>query len=120
MRKTLKLIAMLLCVAAVATLSSCSKENEDLIIGKWEVVKCTSNLSGEDNSVIGRIWEFKTDGMLSADGENVSYSINGNNIILMGGLVSGTITTLTKSKLVMELSFVLATNEMKHFELKKI
>ncbi len=120
MRKTLKLIAMLLCVAAVATLSSCSKENEDLIIGKWEIVKCTSNLSGEDNSMIGIIWEFKTDGMMSANGQNVSYSIDGNNIILMGGWFSGTITTLTKSKLVMELSSAFNTDEMTHYELKKI
>lgn len=68
MRKTLKLMVMLLCVAAVATLSSCSKDNEDLIIGKWEIVKFTDNLLGEDNSRIGEIWEFKTDGMLSSNG----------------------------------------------------
>ena len=113
-------MVMLLCVAAVATLSSCSKDNEDLIIGKWEIVKFTDNLLGEDNSRIGEIWEFKTDGMLSSDGNNISYSINGNDIIFMGGLVYGTITTLTKSKLVMDVGSVLNTNEINHYEFKKI
>ena len=120
MRKTLKLIAMLLCVAAVATLSSCSKDNEVLIIGKWEIVKCTDNLLGEDNSIIGKIWEFKTGGILSSDGYNASYSINGNNIAIWGGLFSGTITTLTKQNLVLDLVSGFNPDETKHYEFKKI
>ena len=122
MKKTLKLMAMLLCVAAVATLSSCSKDNEDLIIGKWEVVKCTKTENGnveELNSQIGKIWEFKTGGVLSCDGNNTTYSISGNDIILMGGLFSGTITTLTKSKLVLDYSYA-SNTKTRHYEFKKI
>lgn len=106
---------MLLCVAAVATLSSCSRDNEDLIIGKWEIVKVTGTIieNGrviEDQyDVVGDIWEFKTDGtMVFVDHHNENkietwtYVVSGNTILLAGGLRSLTITTLNKTKMVLE------------------
>lgn len=108
-------MAILFCVAAVATLSSCSKDNEDLIVGKWEVMIDNFNANGNDaysnsNSKIGEIWEFKTGGVFSKEGSNGStnYSISGDNIVIASGLMSGTITTLTKSKLVLDLEIGLS------------
>lgn len=121
MKKTLKMMAMLLCVATVATLSSCSKDSEDLIIGKWEVVKCTKIENGnvtEASSDFGNIWEFKTGGVLSYDGNNTTYSISGNDIVIMG-VLNGTISTLTQSKLVLDLVSTMNTNWNRHYEFKK-
>lgn len=123
---------MLLCVAAVATFSSCSKDNEDLIVGKWEVVIDNFNANGNDayssdhSSRIGEIWEFKTGGVFSIEGSNgsgsTSYSVSGNNIVIMGGIMSGTITTLTKSKMVLDLEMVMTfggNTPTEHIEFKK-
>lgn len=115
MKKTLKMMATLLCVAAVATFSSCSKDNNSennngnndaSIIGKWEVVKNTYNDNGNDfghDSRMGHIWEFKTGGIVSMNGENADYSISGNDIVIQGGLLYGSITSLTNFKLVLDL-----------------
>lgn len=48
MKKTLKLMALLLCVAAFATLSSCSKDNEENQGGN------TNQLSGISQQILGR------------------------------------------------------------------
>ena len=122
MKKALKMMAMLLCMAAVATLSSCSKDNEDLIIGKWEVVKYTeieNGIATERDNHIGDIWEFKTGGIMSSGGDNITYSVSGNSIVFMGGLMSATIATLTKSKLVLDLVSPLEPEETRHIELKR-
>lgn len=57
MAKKIKMMAMMFCVAALATLSSCSKESE-LIGTKW---KCTYNASTytyDENQYVGTEWEF--------------------------------------------------------------
>ena len=51
MKRTLKMIVMLLCVATFATFSSCSKDNEDQIIGKWKVVQHSYNDNGNGMEV---------------------------------------------------------------------
>ena len=111
---------MLLCVASMATLSSCSKDNEDLLIGKCEVEKCSQTINGnvtDLSAYIGKIWEFKTGGMLTVNGDDVNYSINGNNITIIGGIWSGTITTLTKSELVLDLHNL--SIDSRHCEFKR-
>lgn len=64
MRKTLKLTTMLLCIAAIATLSSCTKEKFDaneLIGTTW---KCTYNCKWskwEENAYVGTIWTLSSE-----------------------------------------------------------
>lgn len=64
MRKTLKLTTMLLCITAIATLSSCTKEKFDaneLIGTTW---KCTYNCkvdNCEENAYVGTIWTLSSE-----------------------------------------------------------
>ena len=124
--KTIKLIAMLLCVVGLASFSSCSRGDSD-IIGKWKVTAYTFNDNGHDMRTeirIGDIWEFKDDGIFIAYGETSSYSVSGNNITIAEGMHSGTITSLTDSKLVMDLIFAVCFEDnpypTEHIELSKI
>jgi hypothetical protein len=65
MKKALKAMVMLLFVVSMTTLTSCNKEAEKLIVGKWE---CTSavdtdySISHTMPWLIGMVWEFKTNG----------------------------------------------------------
>lgn len=100
MKKTLKLMVMLLCVAAFATLSSCSKDNEDLIVGKWKIVYNSSNNTGT-----GYVWEFKSNGKMTTDdpreliyGTEVEYTVN-DDILTLAGMMSFSIDKLTNSEL---------------------
>ena len=58
-------MALLLFVVSMTTLTSCNKEAEKLIVGKWE---CTSAVHTEYSVshtmpwLIGMVWEFKTNG----------------------------------------------------------
>ena len=116
------MMAMLLCVAVVATLSSCSRDNEDLIIGKWKIVKDTYTVIANGmvienpNDAVGEIWEFKTDGTVAVtyhyynevtyrhfdETEINTYTVSGNTLLIMGGIIRYPITTLNKSKMVWE------------------
>ena len=64
MKKTLKMMAMLLCIASIATLSSCTKEKFDaneLIGTTW---KCTYNCkinNCEENAYVGTIWTLSSE-----------------------------------------------------------
>lgn len=132
MKKALKLMAMLLCVVSLASLSSCSKDDENgsgsnNIIGKWEVTIDTWNNNGNDfghDSRVGEIWEFKDGGIVIADGQSVSYAVSGNDITLMGGMLSGSITSLTNSKLVLDLTVAMRMDNnpypTEHIEFSKI
>ena len=72
MKKTLKLMVMLLCVVSLTSLSSCSKDDTNngnggngggnsLLIGKWKIVDAvgSDNLFSDPSHYIGDIWEFK-------------------------------------------------------------
>lgn len=118
---------MLLCVAAFASLSSCSKDNEDLILGKWKctVDNYTDNNNGlQHHSLVGKIWEFKDGGVLVSDGNSTAYSVSGETITIYGGLMSGTIEELTSSKLVLDLQFNMGYQgnppDRMHLEFSKI
>lgn len=73
MKRTLKMMAMLLCVAAFASLSSCSKDNEDNqggnrnlsineLVGKWQCTWSTSEsyYNLQENAYVGAVWEFES------------------------------------------------------------
>lgn len=63
-------MAMLLFVVSMTALTSCKKENANLIIGKWECVTANFTDEGVTESVPylkGMVWEFKANGKVVAD-----------------------------------------------------
>lgn len=84
MRKTLKLTTMLLCITAIATLSSCTKEKFDaneLIGTTW---KCTYNCTYRnwmENEYVGTIWKLSS--------EKVPYSEINEYYVYKNGLKTG-------------------------------
>ena len=121
MKKALKAMAMLLFVFSMTALTSCNKEAENLIVGKWECTTATYTDEGSTYSVpelIGMIWEFKANGDLIGtllDVEDydytaeASYVILGNILTITSTDLDGDVDTesyvikeLTKSKLVLE------------------
>ena len=113
-------MAMLLFVFSMTALTSCNKEAENLIVGKWE---CTATYTDEGSTysvpeLIGMIWEFKANGdligtLLDVEDDDytaeASYVILGNVLTITSTDLDGDIDTesyvikeLTKSKLVLE------------------
>ena len=114
-------MAMLLFVFSMTALTSCNKEAENLIVGKWECTTATYTDEGSTYSVpelIGMIWEFKANGdligtLLDVEDDDytaeASYVILGNVLTITSTDLDGDIDTesyvikeLTKSKLVLE------------------
>ena len=121
MKKALKAMAMLLFVFSMTALTSCNKEAENLIVGKWECTTATYTDEGSTYSVpelIGMIWEFKANGdligtILDVEDDDytaeASYVILGNILTITSTDLDGDVDTesyvikeLTKSKLVLE------------------
>lgn len=119
MKKTLKLMTMLLCVVSLASLSSCSRDGD--IIGKWKVTSATSDDDFDAEAMVGDIWEFTADGVLyritGTETYSGQYAVNDNYLVANGGILQGPITTLTNSRLVLELTILTSTV---HMELTKI
>ena len=114
-------MAMLLFVFSMTALTSCNKEAENLIVGKWECTTATYTDEGSTYSVpelIGMIWEFKANGdligtLLDVEDDDytaeASYVILGNILTITSTDLDGDVDTesyvikeLTKSKLVLE------------------
>ena len=114
-------MAMLLFVFSMTALTSCNKEAENLIVGKWECTTATYTEEGSTYSVpelIGMIWEFKANGdligtLLDVEDDDytaeASYVILGNILTITSTDLDGDVDTesyvikeLTKSKLVLE------------------
>ena len=114
-------MAMLLFVFSMTALTSCNKEAENLIVGKWECTTATYTDEGSTYSVpelIGMIWEFKANGdligtLLDVEDDDytaeASYVILGNILTITSTDLDGDIDTesyvikeLTKSKIVLE------------------
>ena len=114
-------MVMLLFVFSMTALTSCNKEAENLIVGKWECTTATYTDEGSTYSVpelIGMIWEFKANGeligtLLDVEDDDytaeASYVILGNILTITSTDLDGDIDTesyvikeLTKSKLVLE------------------
>lgn len=116
-------MVMLLFVVSMTALTSCNKEAENLIVGKWECTAATYTDEGTTYSVpelIGMIWEFKANGDLIGTilddeddyddvSETASYVILGNILTITSTDLDGDVDSesyiikeLTKSKLVLE------------------
>ena len=59
---------MLLFVVSMVSLTSCKKENANLILGKWECTSATYTQAGYAPQTVpwlnGMVWEFKANGTL--------------------------------------------------------
>lgn len=116
-------MAMLLFVFSMTALTSCNKEAENLIVGKWECTTATYTDEGSTYSVpelIGMIWEFKANGNLIGTvlydeddyddvSETASYVILGNILTITSTDLDGDVDSesyvikeLTKTKLVIK------------------
>ena len=123
MKKTLKVMAMLLFVVSMTTLTSCKKENTKLIVGRWECVTASYTDDGITESIPalkGMVWEFKADGKVVADASidlqdidiieaDATYVVSGNTLTIRSVEIDHDIETetylikeLTNSKLVLQ------------------
>jgi hypothetical protein len=65
MKKTIKMIIVLLCLFTVAGLTSCSNGSDSKIVGSWELVKTEYTDEGGTlvtNDNIDEVWTFKSNG----------------------------------------------------------
>ena len=123
---------MLLFVVSMTALTSCKKENKNLILGKWECVTASFTEDGETNpvhGVIGMVWEFKSNGTVIAtlpeddEGGTASYVVLDNQLTITStdeygdvDMQTYTIKELTKTKLMLEKSH---GNDLLSVEFKK-
>jgi hypothetical protein len=116
MKRTFKLAIVLLCLAAMAAMSSCSKEQsyKETIIGKWQLVDC--KLFNSDGSAVDMTqdiedvfaniaWTFNSDGTVTVTSNygagTVSWLIEGDKITFSSG-VEYTIEKLTSTKMILK------------------
>lgn len=120
MKKTLKFAALLLGIFSMICMTSCKKDNEDLIIGKWNVTGMTANGMTINPSQMGMTmtWEFKKDntgsmnmtmnymGQQMTESDPFNYTIDGDKITftLDNEAATATIKTLDKKVLEFEVS----------------
>ena len=126
MKKAFGIITMFVAIASMAFITSCTKDKEDLIVGKWKFEKANMTVTADDPEIQALIdqylvfeiqelneemkstqVEFKADGTYVAtdeEGSNDSgtWEIKGDFITFDGE--TWTINTLTKSTLILESS----------------
>lgn len=115
-------MAMVLFVVGMTALTSCSKSNEERILGKWELESISLNVNGMTMQLtptqlaqlmgisleeeLGKIiLEFKNDGYLYYQDEKVEYTVNDDQLTIKmddGEPLVATITELTNKELVFE------------------
>ncbi len=106
----------------MTALTSCSKSNEERILGKWELESISLNVNGMTMQLtptqlahlmeipleeeLGKIiLEFKNDGYLYYQDEKVEYTVNDDQLTIKmddGEPLVATITELTNKELVFE------------------
>lgn len=105
-------MAILLCMAAATVMVSCTKDHEDLIVGKWELIhQYEDGVEYDDDDDIGSLWEFTSNGTLihyDADGTEspmrATYIIDGDKITVTALLnLTYTIKKLTSKELILEM-----------------
>lgn len=116
---------MVLFVVGMTTLTSCTKDNSDLIIGKWKFDKATVSFGGETMQMTAAdmlammnynglseddfIIEFKSDGKVYAsdEPEPAHYTVDGNKlkVIAPDTIFEMIITKLTNTTLIVEPQF---------------
>lgn len=109
-------MAMVLFMVGMAALTSCHKDYESKIIGKWKFYSAEASYGGQSMSMTidqiavmygipidsdEFIIEFKNNGYVYADGDGVPYSIDGDKVTITseGSSFSFRITELTYSKM---------------------
>lgn len=100
MKKAMKIMAMVLFAIGMTALTSCSKDKDKLIVGKWELKSFSVHggeydmemsidefmemMGAEEDEMIDIVFEFKSDGRVYIDEQSASYSINGDQLIIEG------------------------------------
>ena len=125
---------MLFFVLLLSAITSCNKNKEELILGKWECVAASFTDDGETYPVAdanGLIWDFKANGTVVAsyinhveDSDTASYSLVDNVLTVTFTNEFGnsdgnsyTIKELNKNKLLLESHY---DNEVLSIEFKRI
>lgn len=120
----MKVMLMLLAVAAIATITSCNKQPQ--VCGKWKITEVSMTIGGESfddfdefltEAVVGHTVEFRKDGTAIADDNEEDggyYTLKGNTMIIKDGIhhavndtvmlydMTGTITTLTETNMTID------------------
>lgn len=111
MKKTVKVFAIIMCMATIGMLSSCTKDYAELIVGKWEQAFYTEHGSHVVEIPEGEseIWEFKASGEVVAiyHGEvrvTTTYTVDGDKLIMDGE--TAIIKKLDKETLVLSIDEV--------------
>ncbi len=108
---------MVLFVVSMTAVTSCSKDNANLILGKWKMTKITAYAEGVpysmsihefmeaygESGMEDFVIEFKNDGKVYVGDVAAPYSISRNTLTVVEGedTVEMTIKKLTNSKLVL-------------------
>lgn len=129
MKKVLRVLSLFVMVGALASLTSCKKDNADTIIGKWAFDKITMSVETDDpeiealmneyidyyiaetnDEMQGMTYEFKEDGTCTIyypafDDEEeyeytTTYSVDGDKLTMEDETI--TIKTLNKNQLIFE------------------
>ena len=117
-------MAMVLFVMGMTALTSCTKDNSDLILGKWKFDKATASYGGETVQLTAAdlaammdlqgmsdefVVDFKSDGKVYAsdEPEPASYTVDGSKltVITPETTFTMTITKLTSTTLIVEPQF---------------
>lgn len=109
MKKILRVFALLASIATTGILFSCTKSNEDLIIGKWELVTIEDDgtIYGRDAQDLTDFWEFTANGIwimyYKDDSDKGTYRINGDKLFLYEDLYYSElhILELSESKMIL-------------------
>lgn len=121
MKKAMKIMAMVLFVMGMTALTSCTKDNSDLILGKWKFDKATMSYGGQTVQLTAAdladmmnfqgssdefVVDFKSDGKVYAsdEPEPANYTLDGSKLTVFTPEITFrmTITKLTSSTLVVE------------------
>jgi uncharacterized protein (TIGR03066 family) len=102
------LVVMFAVMAIMLVFSSCKKDDKDLIVGKWQMVRIVEGNYDEDVSSEKLYWTFKADGTFSfqedtwVDDEG-TWSLDGKKLTLTmdGDSEVVTVDELTKKSMVL-------------------
>ena len=115
MKKVFKLFTVVCFVAALASMTSCTKSQEDLIIGSWKATSVTSEPANPFISLLnGTVFTFNADNTFSmaltflgeTDSTMGTYTIADNKLTLTaeGETIVCDVQTLDKEKLVFSMT----------------
>lgn len=120
MKKLLRVFALLACVATMGIMSSCTKSNEDLIVGKWELVTIENDgtIYGREAQDLTDFWRFTADGTwimyYKEERDQGNYKINGDKLFLYedGYYSELHILELSESKMILNNCIIYVDDEI--------